>query len=91
MHRCTAQRNGYYGIYVARGSARDNLADVNGIFGISVMVGSIADNVATRNSYGLILYPGTSYVGNALIDNAFNVSGGGINLGHNQCGTTACP
>jgi hypothetical protein len=91
----TAERNGGFGISNVEGLVSHNTVDAN-ISGIFVDTGSASYNFVTRNatfpndSYGLLLGPGSSYIGNVLNRNSRNV-GGGVNLGQNLCDFAACP
>jgi hypothetical protein len=101
----TVQRNGPlffssfpvprgFGIYVGRGIASHNVADVN-YLGILVQAGTASYNVSTRNAGGgLVLGDKASYIGNTMIDNTGldgDVPSGGHNLGQNLCSNAVCP
>jgi Right handed beta helix region len=90
----TAERNGGYGISIVEGLVSHNSVafNTNGIF---VFAGSASYNFVTRHgtsidSFGLLLSPESSYIGNVLNRNSRNVAGG-VNLGQNLCDSAACP
>jgi hypothetical protein len=85
----TVQRNGDTGIEVFVGIVAHNVAD-NNERGISLARGSASHNGVMRNGVGLSLTSETNYIGNVLVDNLTNVTGG-RNQGQNLCGNSVCP
>ncbi|MFK7898468.1 MAG: hypothetical protein AB8G23_21730 [Myxococcota bacterium] len=84
--------NGLSGISATNSIISQNSSSENGTSGIFASGGSVHSNVVDSNSFGLSLGGNAGYRDNTISGNSTDdVTGTGVNLGDNVCGSLLCP